>query len=157
SQAMLEVGLNVPVRYLPNWAPKGSGTVLKPLEDEIVALGFGVCVDGTDLRKPVVLDPRDRFLLRRLAVDGAEVSARGYLIARHGALRPQWLNGVLTRIRNAAVGDYDRTFMNFKTSEHIMFQRWTSCEVWADDRLEDALNIDRRTLRITHPAYIELQ
>ncbi len=29
--------------------------------------------------------------------------------------------------------------------------------VWADDRLEDALNIDRKTLRIAHPAYVELQ
>ena len=27
----------------------------------------------------------------------------------------------------------------------------------ADDRLEDAMNIDRRTLRIDHPAYVELQ
>ena len=27
----------------------------------------------------------------------------------------------------------------------------------ADDRLEEAMNIDRRTLRIAHPAYVELQ
>jgi vacuolar-type H+-ATPase subunit H len=27
----------------------------------------------------------------------------------------------------------------------------------ADDRLEDAMNIDRRTLRDAHPAYVELQ
>lgn len=157
SQAMLQVGLNVPVRYLPDWHPPALGGVLKQLEDEVAALNFTVFTDGSDLRKPVVLDPGDRYLLRPLDITGDHVSARGYLFSRHGVLRPQWLNGVLVRIRNAAVGEYDGTFLNFKTSEHTLFQRWTSCEMWADDRLEDALNIDRRTLRLTHPAYVELQ
>lgn len=157
SQAMLQVGLNVPVSYLPEWHPREHAAVLKPLEEEIAALGFVVCTDGSDLRKPVVLDPGDRSLLWPLEIEGQHVSARGYLFAKHGVLRPQWLNGVLIRIRHAAVGEYDATFLNFKSSEQTLFQRWTSCEMWADDRLEEALNIDRRTLRITHPAYIELQ
>jgi hypothetical protein len=130
---------------------------LTELEQEVAKLDFTVLADGTDLRKPVVLSPDGRYLLRRLEIEGGEVSARGYFFAKHGVLRPQWLNGVLVRIRYAAVGDYDGTFLNYKTSEHTLFQRWTTCEVWADDRLEDALNIDRRTLRITHPAYVELQ
>ena len=29
--------------------------------------------------------------------------------------------------------------------------------MWADDKLEDAMNIDRRTLREVHPAYVELR
>jgi hypothetical protein len=157
SQTMLQVGLNVPVRYLPAWHPSTAGGVLRPFEDEVAALNFTVFADGSDLRKPVVLDPGDRYLMRSLEIKGDHVSARGYLFSKHGVLRPQWLNGVLVRIRYAAVGDYDGTFLNYKTSEHTLFQRWTSCEVWADDRLEEALNIDRRTLRITHPAYVELQ
>lgn len=157
SQAMLQVGLNVPVRYLPNWYPNQHAEVLEPLEDQVAVLNFSVFTDGSDLRKPVVLDPGDRNLLWPLEIEGQHVSARGYLFAKHGVLRPQWLNGVLTRIRHAAVGEYDATFLNFKSSEQTLFQRWTSCEIWADDRLEEALNIDRRTLRITHPAYVELQ
>jgi len=156
SQAMLQVGLNVPVRYLPQWRP-ASLNALAEFEEEVEALGFSVFVDGSDLRKPVVLQSDGRQLLRPIQIDGDHVSARGYFYARHGVLRPQWLNGVLVRIRNAAVGDYDGTFLNFKTSEQTLFQRWTTCEIWADDRLEEALNIDRRTLRITHPAYIEFQ
>lgn len=157
SQAMLQVGLNVPVRYLPSWYAGQHAKVLKPLVDELAALSFSVFTDGSDLRKPVVLTPGDRNLLWPLEIDGQHVSARGYLFARHGVLRPQWLNGVLIRIRHAAIGEYDATFLNFRSSEQTLFQRWTSCEVWADDRLEEALNIDRRTLRITHPAYVELQ
>lgn len=157
SQTMLQVGMNVPVQYLPHWRPPSINGVLAEFESDIAALGFSVCADGSDLRKPVVVDPGSRHLLRQVNIDGEYVSARGYFFSKHGVLRPQWLNGVLIRIRNAAVGDYDGTFLNFKTTEQTLFQRWTTCEVWADDRLEEALNIDRRTLRITHPAYVEFQ
>jgi hypothetical protein len=157
SQAMLQVGLNVPVKYLPQWYPGGHRRVLRPLEREVAKLGFDVRCDGGELRKPVSLNPGDRNLLYPLAIRGKHVSARGYIYARHGVLRPEWLNGSLIRIRHAAVGEYDRSFMSFKSAENTLFQRWTSCEIWADDRLEEALNIDRRTLRITHPAYVELQ
>ena len=157
SQAMLRVGLNVPVRYLPHWHPSDHANVLRPFERKVTALKFDVFYDGSDLRKPVFLDAGDRNILLPLKIDGKHVKARGYLYARHGILRPEWLNGVLIRIRNAAVGEYDRSFLSFKSAEGTLFQRWTSCEIWADNRLEDALNIDRRTLRITHPAYVELQ
>ena len=157
SQAMLRVGLNVPVQYLPDWYPKEHAGVLAPLEGEVAALSFSVFCDGGDLRKPVVLDTSDRNLLFPISIDGEHVSAHGYIYAKHRVLRPQWLNGVLIRIRHAAVGDYDSSFLGFSATEGTLFQRWTSAEVWADDRLEEALNIDRRTLRITHPAYVELQ
>lgn len=157
SQTMLQVGLNVPVRYLPDWFPREHHEVLGRLERRLAALKFDVFCDGTDLRKPVVLSGNGGTLLRPLKIRGTEVNADGYLFIQHGVLRPQWLNGVLIRIRNAAVGEYDSSFMSFRSSEQTLFQRWTSCEVWADDRLEDALNIDRRTLRITHPAYVQLQ
>jgi Histidine kinase-, DNA gyrase B-, and HSP90-like ATPase len=157
SQTMLRVGLNVPVLYPPRWYPAGHGRTLRRFEREVANLGFGVFVDGSDLRKPVVLGAGDRTLLRPLKIDGDHVFAHGYMFAKRHVLRPQWLNGVLVRIRHAAVGEYDATFMGFKSTEQTLFQRWTTCEVWADDQLEDALNIDRRTLRITHPAYVELQ
>jgi hypothetical protein len=85
------------------------------------------------------------------------VGAEGYLYAQRFALKPQNLNGLLVRIRHAAAGEYDPSFWDFPTDEATLFQRWTSAELWADDRLEEALNIDRRTLRVTHPAFIELQ
>ena len=157
SQAMLRVGLNVPVRYLPEWFPPEHADLFESLEREVAGLGFRVYCDGSDLRKPVVLPAGERSLARRLVIDGDHVAAHGYLYVKHGVLRPEWLNGVMIRIRNAAVGDYDRSFLGFKSSEGTLFQRWTTCEIWADDRLEDALNIDRRTLRETHPAYLELQ
>lgn len=157
SQSMLQVGLNVPVRYLPDWFPADHKSLLAPFQRDVARLKFDVRFDGTELRKPVVLDAGERNLATPIEIDGEHVAARGYFYAKRRALRPQWLNGVLIRIRNAAVGDYDSTFLGFKATEARLFQSWTSCELWADDRLEEALNIDRRTLRITHPAYVELQ
>src|SRR5262249_27508205 len=67
------------------------------------------------------------------------------------------LQGLLIRIRNSAVGNYDPNFLDYSLSRGTLFQNWISAEIYADDRLEDALNIDRRTLRIAHASYVELQ
>jgi hypothetical protein len=72
-------------------------------------------------------------------------------------LRPRELQGVLLRIRNAAVGSYDGSFLNYPIGESQLFKNWVSGEIWTGDSLEEAMNIDRRTLRVTHPAFVELQ
>lgn len=158
SQTMLRVGLNVPVPYLPGWYGKKKSQLLEGLADEVASLQFKVLYDGSDLRKPVVLPTSSKgSALQKIEIDGDHVEAHGYFYATHGVIRPEWLNGVLVRIRHAAVGDYDDGFLGFRHSEGTLFQRWITSELWANDGLEAALNIDRRTLRITHPAYVELQ
>jgi hypothetical protein len=158
SETMLRVGLNVPVQYHDEWMPEPLYKKVEPFVTEVRKLNFQVFYDGSELRKPIVFNPGERrCFLRTFEFSGKEVSARGYFFVRHGALRPQELNGVLIRIRQAAVGNHDPTFLGYPSSENTLFQKWVSGEVWADDRLEDALNIDRKTLRISHPAYVELQ
>lgn len=158
SETMLKVALNIPVRYNRHWVPKH-------LEDSVATfarasrnLRFEVKYDGADLEKPVVLDPggNDAFI-KTFAVTGKLVKAKGYLYVQHGAIRPQELQGVLLRIRGAAVGEYDSSFWGFSNTEATVIQRWVSGEIWADDRLEEAMNIDRATLREAHPAYVELR
>jgi hypothetical protein len=157
SKTMLEVGLNVPVRYAPKWIPRDVKSRVADLEKEVEEADFTLLYDGTDVRKPTVLRADEGHFLRRFSFEGESVSARGYFFAKRRVLLPQELNGLLIRIRRAAVADYDRGWMDFSATENRLFQDWISAEIWADDRLEEALNIDRRTLRITHPAYVELQ
>jgi hypothetical protein len=160
SQTMLKVGLNVPVKYAPDWIPPRLGQRLKDLEGELEELKFALFWDGTDVRKPVVLGHDEGKLphvLRRFDFEGQEVSAKGYFFAQHGIIQPQELNGLLIRIRNTAVGEYDSSFLGFRASEYQIVKRWVSGEVWASNELEEALNIDRRTLREAHPAFVELQ
>lgn len=158
SQTMLGVGLNVPVRYAPKWVEPPFAARLKPFESSAGKMNFNVLYDGTDLRKPVVLrHGGNRALLHRWEHEGDHVAAKGFFFAQQGAIKPVDVNGVLIRVRNAAVGSYDRSYLDFPSTIGPIFQDWISGEVWADDRLEAAMNIDRKTLRTTHPAYIELQ
>jgi hypothetical protein len=158
SKSCLEVALNVPVPYFDHWYPSTHRNKLNWFTDAAQALGFEMIIDGTSWRKPIVLrDDEDGTILKSFSFSGEHVGGHGYFYARSGSLRPRDLNGLLIRIRNAAVGGYDDSFLNLAGYQSALFQDWTSGEFWADDRLEDALNIDRKTLRITHPAYVELQ
>jgi hypothetical protein len=157
---MVKVGLNVPVRYAPNWMPKRFQKRLADLEREVDGLSFVVNWDGTDVRKPVILGhDQDKLpqVLRTFDFKGDHVRAKGYFFAQHGVIEPQELNGLLIRIRNAAVGEFDSSFLGFRASEYQILKRWVSGEIWASNELEEALNIDRRTLREAHPAFVELQ
>lgn len=163
SQTLLRVAQNVPVQYHRDWLPEKELHRVRDFEQEIEDLNFSLKYDGSEVRKPTVLMPRDGrdqsapCFVRRFSHDGPNVSVRGYFYAQHGTIKPEELQGVLIRIRQPAVGAYDSTFLGFPVSEGSLIQRWVSAELWADDRLEDAMNIDRRTLRTAHPAFGELQ
>ena len=158
SKNILEVGLNVPVSYYKNWLP---ATLRKEVGDIEVAanqLNFNLFFDGSEVLKPIVFNPEDkRTLISRFEYEGKHVSAIGYFYAQHTRINPQEIQGLLLRIRNSAVGNYDPNFLGYSPTLGPLFQSWISGEIMADDRLEDSMNIDRRTLRIAHPAYVELQ
>lgn len=159
SQTMLQVALNVPVPYLDDWIPGRHAEVASWFTRESARPGFKVLYDGTELRKPVVLRPgdEDRDIVHTFQIKHRDVRAHCYLYAKRRALRPDQLNGVLIRIRSAAVGEYDRSFLGFPNTQERLFQDWVSGEIWASDELEDAMNIDRRTIRDAHPAFAALR
>jgi hypothetical protein len=157
SKNRLEVGLNVPVRYHKTWLPPQLLPQAADIEQAVEDLGFTVFFDGSELRKPVVFNPDGDALISRFTFDGNQVSATGYFYAQRGAVRPQELQGLLVRIRHAAIGAFDPNFLEFSSQRGGQFKKWISAEIWVDDRLEDAMNIDRKTLRNTHPAFVELQ
>ena len=159
SQTLLRIGLNVPVAYAPAWAPEAVlADGLEQFSAKANTLKLTLKYDGTNVRKPIVLRPGDkRTLTRTFEHRGDRVAARGYFYAQHGRIQPEELQGVLVRIRHAAVGEYDKTYWGFPASEGPLFKTWVTGEVWAGDGLEDAMNIDRSTLRDVHPAYVELR
>lgn len=157
SRNRLEVGLNVPVRYHVDWLPRNIRTQVSDLENQVAELNFTLFFDGSEVRKPIVFSPNGKAFIDRFEFNGEHVGAIGYFYAQDKTIRPQELQGLLVRIRHAAVGGYDPTFLGFSPSRGALFQNWISGEILVDDRLEDAMNIDRRTLRLAHPAYVELQ
>ncbi len=158
SSTMLGVALNVPIKYYPGWIPNIYRSDLSDFEKELADLDFEVYYDGNLLGKPIVFNSSDKSaLLSRFEFQGQEVAAKGYFYVQHGSIKPGDIQGLLLRIRNSAVSEYDHSFWDFTPTDSQVIQRWVSAEVWADDRLEGAMNIDRRTLRISHPAYVELR
>lgn len=157
SKNITEIALNVPVRYHEDWVPEKLDDEIGEFVEKVAELNFRLYVDGTEIRKPIVFNPSGDCFISEFSYSGEHVSANGYFYAQHGVIKPQELQGLIIRIRNAAVGDYDPSFLEFSPSIGTLFQTWISAEIMADDRLEDAMNIDRRTLRISHPAYLELQ
>lgn len=165
SQTRLNVGLSVPVEYLPNWAPDEYQAQLESFTRRAKALNFSVTYDGTPLLKPTVLtDAGKDSLLRVVEHRGEYVNVTGYMFARHGTYKPRELNGILVRIREATVGGYDSTWMGYPAQLQPLFKDWCTVELHVDRTetnpskdLDSALNIERRTLRETHPATVELQ
>lgn len=165
SRTMVQVGLNVPVAYPERWLASNLSERPPPVElieaalsDRARSNGFEVLYDGTDLRKPIVLSAqRGACLVKAVRYRGDNVSYRGYLFASHGTVAPTELQGVLIRVREAAIGDYSQDLLNFPQSRFSLLQRWVSGEIYASDELEEAMNIDRSTLRETHPAFVELR
>jgi hypothetical protein len=159
SRAMLEIALNVPVRYHDDWIPAEYEAQVRPFIDHALTSNFDVILDGTSLRKPIVLKPSPdgRSLLRVFEINGEHVGATGYFFAAGGKINPVDLNGLLIRIRDAAVGGYDSSFLGYPSWIDGVFQAWASCEIYADDRLERSQNIDRKTLRTTDLPYVELR
>jgi hypothetical protein len=160
TQTMLRVALNVPVAYHDRWLPKHLASELSAFSKAVEQLRFDVYYDASEIRKPVVLAPASDSIgqiVERVSLEGEHISASGYLYAQHKAIHPIELQGLLIRVRNAAVGEYDPTFMGFTRTIGPLFQDWISGEINADDRLEDAMNIDRKTFRVNHPAFVELQ
>jgi hypothetical protein len=157
SKNRLEVALNIPIRYHRQWLPQNLLPLAADIEGAVEGLNFRVFFDGSELRKPIVFNPDGDALISPFQFDGKQVSAAGYFYAQRGAIRPQELQGVLVRIRHAAIGSYDPNFLEFSSQRGGQFKKWISGEILVDDRLEDAMNIDRKTLRNTHPAFVELQ
>src|SRR5207248_3158986 len=98
-----------------------------PIMSSVAKLDFRVEYDGSDLRKPIVLFPNERdapSFVHPFSYIGDSVSAVGYFYAQHGTIKPEELQGVLIRIREAAVGEYRSDFLEFPTSEGSLIQRW---------------------------------
>ncbi len=80
---------------------------------------------------------------------------RGYIYFQRPKVWPPELQGLLIRVRNVAIGQYDSTFMTYRRHEGFKFSQ-ISGEILVDD-LDEALNIDRSSFRETEPSFVALR
>ncbi len=111
---------------------------------------FRVVFDGIELRRHVQL-PTEKAAIPKLYfiefgddVFGSRLKFSGYLFAQvPNAIKPLELNGVQIRLRGVGIGGYDSTFLRYYREIETIRSRWVSGEIFVDEGLESALNIDR--------------
>lgn len=111
---------------------------------------FRVVFDGIELRRHIQLPtqgetiPKLYFLEFDHSVFDSPLRFSGYFFAQvPRAIRPLELNGVQIRLRGVGIGGYDSTYLNYYREIETIRSRWVSGEIFVDEGLESALNIDR--------------
>jgi hypothetical protein len=161
-----ELALLCPVPYLEN-GPVVGVDVMPDIRRRLLEYDFTLRVDGLELRKPILLptaphiakqgEDFDVYDLEFSGiVDRRPLSFRGYIFWQRTAIMPAELRGLLVRIRNVAVGTYDRSLLDYPKAQGPRMT-WLSGEVYVEEGLEQSLNVDRNSFRETDPHYLKLQ
>lgn len=130
---------------------------------------FETIVDGLSLRKPNIFpypalrydkEPMSGHLFlidEEIEVYGRLLKLFGYIYMQDGqAIEPMEIRGLLIRIKNVAIGNYDPTFLKYPKIEGPRFN-WLSSELYIEVGLEQALNIDRDSFNEIHPHFVKVQ
>ncbi len=156
-----ELAASCPIPYLNEQAlPQG---LAKKEQQKLLSYNFRLFVDGIQLFKPVMLRGNKagytvhKFEEPPKLIYGRPLSYHGYIAVQEGSqIRPDDLRGILIRVKNVGIGGYDQTLLDYRINQGPR-SRWVTGEVFIDEGLEDALNVDRDSFNKFHPEYRELQ
>ncbi len=156
-----ELSVSCPVPYVT-----GRALPEKAIEQEQIRLkryNFNVLVDGIKILKPVFLSGNiagytvKRIPRTTLRSYGKNVTFHGYIAVQEASqLKPDELRGILIRLGDVGIGYYDPSMLDFRDNEGPR-NRWITGEVFVDEGVEDALNIDRDSFNKFHPEFRALQ
>jgi hypothetical protein len=156
-----ELAVACPVPYFADDAiPEGA---VARLNETLRSYNFSVFVDGRQLYKTISLKGNPGgYTIRKiqktsLTVYGTKLAFGGYILVQEGKqLKPDELRGLLIRINNVGIGYYDPSMLDYRYNEGPR-SRWVTGELYIEDGLEDALNVDRDSFNRFHPEFRELQ
>jgi hypothetical protein len=167
-QFIIDLASYIPVEYIDDGPiPNYKDQVI----DEIVAfhknLNFKVDLDGIFLKKPIYfpLEKNKTFKVKSFKEtlelsQNDQIEFIGYFYAQSRLLTPRELNGIAIRIKNIPIAEkfgFDTTFLDYPNYTDQIFRNWISGEIYISRGLEEAMNIDRQSFRVTHPHYLALQ
>ena len=166
-QLIWELSLLCPVEYVDN-GPLPDNSVLKKEIAKLQEYDFKIIVDGYEIRKPILFptsedltkENADYKVYPRIEVSekmgNVTLSYTGYVFHQRKRIQPAELQGILIRIKGVAVGAYDRSFLHYPKAEGPMPNQ-LSGEIFVEEGLEEALNIDRNSFNETHSHYLKIQ
>jgi len=124
---------------------------------------FKVLVDGLELRRPQLFpntkaisysspDPKIYPITFDRRISKRRLRFTGYIYSQQPRIFPEELKGIHIRIREVGIGKYDKSWLGYPFDEGIKFGQITG-EIFVDEGLEPALNIDRDSFRETDVHY----
>ena len=135
--------------------------------------GFSITLDGIALRRPIhlphnlllksrikapvmlVAKQNNPFPVKDLERAGGSLSFEGYLYW-NSKITPKETAGVLIRVQDASGTLFDSTFLKYQVSEQTRLRQITA-EIFVQDGLDSAINIDRESFNYSHPHFLYIQ
>jgi len=134
---------------------------------------FSLIVDNRSLYKPILLPSgplgvevnklkkRYDYHIENFEFDekvsNERIRCSGYIFWQRKQVIPSTLRGIQIYIRNVGIGLYDTGLMNFSTVNPTSRAGQMSGELYVEEGLERALNVDRNSFRETDAHYLALQ
>lgn len=171
-QFLWELAAMTPVEYFDRGPLLVEKDVLAEKKRELKRYRFSLLVDNQKLYKPILLpsgdvgkeespEPELDYYLELLEldeeVDGERLRYHGYVFWQRTQVQPSALRGLQIYLRNIGIGLYDPTLLNFSIINPSLRAPQMSGEIYVEEGLERALNVDRNSFRETDAHYVELQ
>ena len=166
-QFLIELASYLPVEYIDGGPIEGiNNEILKTLFNRHKNFNFKVDLDGIYLKKPIYFSVKKNLqrkcysFNKKIPVNKKYINMIGYFYVQKKLLIPRELNGVSIRIKNIPIAPrfgYDSTFLEYPNYMDQIFRNWVSAEIYIDKGLEEAMNIDRKSFRQSHPSFLALQ
>ncbi len=166
-QLIWELSLISPIKYLDKGPFKDKNIIINHI-NRLEKNNFNVYVDGIEIKKPILL-PTEKKLTdkkfdwkiypipeKNVTIDDNKLKFSGYLYHQRKRILPDELRGIIVRIKDVAIGNYDRAFLHYPKAEGPMITQITG-EIFVEEGLEEALNIDRNSFNETHSHYLKIQ
>jgi hypothetical protein len=125
--------------------------------------------DGILLKKPILLPTEKDIALDEGKIDiytfeeefsdfsdKSKLKFKGYIYGQNRQILPPQMRGLLVRVKNTAIGEIDPDFWDYPYPEKL-FIPWVFAEVYVEDGLEEAMNVNRSSFVVTHPHYRKLR
>ena len=171
-QFIIDLSSYIPVEYIENGPIEGvQDTIINKIVSSHKAFNFKVDLDGIYLKKPIFFPKKnparkdDKYIIKTFEKsinidDKRIIKFFGYFYAWNELLVPREFNGVVIRIKNIPIAErfgFDTTFLGYPSYTDQLFRNWITGEIYVQEGLEDAMNIDRKSFRKTHPEYLAIQ
>ncbi|GEM_PF-667328 len=142
---------------------------IEEIKKSIDKFNFMVDFDGVLLKKPILLPTEKDIALDKGKFDiytfeeefsdfsdKSKLKFKGYIYGQNRQILPPQMRGLIVRLKNTAIGDIDPDFWSYPHPEKL-FIPWVFAEVYVEDGLEEAMNVNRSSFVITHPHYRKLR